>query len=179
MSPHNLNYDSSSSDETGVKMCKECGVLLPSCSFSSHSSTADRLRPKCRDCRSTERRDYMLKRSQGPDAPDDPPAKRQQFEPTVRGEHLYIMAFSTDPEGLLNGFKVGRSGNIAKRAMKLAVSMPHHMLVLVSFLGQGHLEDHVHSMLSPKRNTTGRGRGWFFSTLPDILHAVARSLIHI
>ncbi len=120
-----------------------------------------------------------LKR-QEPDASDAPLAKRprlesmipQQFEPTVRGEHLYIMAFSTDPEGLLNGFKVGRSGNIAKRALELAASMPHHMLVVATFPGQGHLEEHVHDSLAGSRNLGGRGREWFRAPLYTIIIAV-------
>ena len=107
----------------------------------------------------------------------EPPAKRLKLEPaTIPGEHLYIMSFSTDPEGLLSGLKVGRSGNIAKRAHDLDDSMPFHMLVLATFLGKGHLECYVHAALSDARNRNGRGREWFHAPLVDILQAVVHAM---
>ena len=106
----------------------------------------------------------------------EPPAKRLKLESTIPGEHLYIMSFSTDPEGLLSGLKVGRSGNIAKRAHDLDDSMPFHMLVLATFLGKGHLEKRVHALLADCRNGNGRGREWFHSPLVNILQAVVRAM---
>ena len=152
---------------TSEKNCKACGHMLPLTSFSPHLSSADRHHAKCKVCRAREKREGREVGSL-----DTPPAKRQQLEAPARGEHLYVMAFSTDPEGHMNGFKIGRSNDVARRALELAVQMPYHMLVLANFMGQGHLEDAVHSMLAPLRNAGGRGREWFYSPLPDILHAV-------
>ena len=177
MAPHNLNYDSSSSNETAVKTFKECKEELPTCLFSVHPTTADRLRTKCRKCRALEHRGYMakleLKRQESYDtAEPEPPVKRQRCEPPIRGEHLYIMAFSTDPEGLEHGFKLGRAGNIAQRAMELSKSMPFHMLVAATFPGQGHLEEQVHGTLASTRNLGGRGREWFRVSLCTVVLAV-------
>ncbi len=156
--------------------------MLPSSAFGPHGTTADRLRTKCRDCRAIERRGYMckveLKRQESSsDAlatcePCEPHAKRQRCEPPIRGEHLYVMAFSTDPAGLEHGFKIGRSGNIAQRAIELATSMPYHMLVAAPFPGQGHLEEQVHGTLAGPRNLGGRGREWFRVPMHDVVLAV-------
>ncbi len=173
MSPHNLGYDSSSS-ESPEKLCKGCGYMKPPASFSQHLKTADGLRAKCKECIGQAYRDSKSIRD-----PDllEPPAKRLKLEPaTIPGEHLYIMSFSTDPDGLLTGLKVGRSGNIAKRAHDLDDSMPFHILVLATFLGKGHLEGHVHASLADCRNRNGRGREWFHAPLVDILQAVVRAM---
>ena len=147
--------------------------MQPLVSFSRHCSSPDGLRTKCRGCDNNYRKAYLESKStRVPDLPE-PPAKRLKLESTtVPGEHLYIMSFSTDPEGLLTGLKVGRSGNITKRAHDLDDSMPFHMLVLATFLGKGHLECHVHAALSDSRNRNGRGREWFHTPLVDILQAV-------
>jgi hypothetical protein len=97
-------------------------------------------------------------------------------EPTVPGADLYIMALSTDPTGTVHGLKVGRSGNVPQRAMQLSASMPFNILVLATFPGAGEAEDAVHTILAPSRNPEGRGREWFHTPLPNILHAVACAL---
>ena len=167
-----MSSHSESSSEPKEKLCKGCGRLLPMTAYRIDRKTADKLRSKCKECLNQADR----ARSSRADS-DDPPAKRPRLESaTIPGEHLYVMAFSTDPEGLLNGFKVGRSGNIARRAHELANSMPHHMLVLATFPGQGHLEEHVHDSLAGSRNNHGRGREWFRSPRHTIVIAVGCSL---
>ncbi len=160
---------SSSSDRE--KKCTGCDRLLHLSCYYAHSSGAGGVSASCKDCV----REYNAKRREA----DESLAKRSKAtvqttlsESTVPGEHLYIMATSTDPEGRLHGFKVGRSGNIAKRALDLAASQPYHMLILATFTGQGHLEDLVHSTLASSRNTAGRGREWFHTALPLIINAV-------
>jgi hypothetical protein len=150
------------------KKCKSCARMLPMMSYSLNGTAANR-RSKCKDCHN---RDQNLNRPCRKAARAEEPAKRQRLEATVPGEHLYIMAFSFDPIGAQFGLKVGRSGDIARRAHELANSMPHTMLVLASFPGLGHLEDQVHATLAPTRNTGGRGREWFHTPLPNILIAV-------
>mgnify|MGYP002811316481 CR=1 FL=1 len=77
MSPHNLGYDSSSS-ETSEKLCKGCSRMQPLVSFYVHSSTADGLRPKCKEYLGRDRQaSRVSKRS--PDSSDAPPAKRPKF----------------------------------------------------------------------------------------------------
>jgi len=83
------------------------------------------------------------------------------------------MAISTDPQGTFHGLKIGRSGNVPQRAASLSESMPFNILVLATFTNMGYLERTVHAQLDPTRNPTGRGREWFHSSLPTILHAVA------
>ena len=169
-----MSSHSESSSETQEKLCKSCGRMRPLTEYNTDRREADKLRSKCKECHNQAYREARSNRA--PDS-DDPPAKRPRLESaTIPGEHLYIMAFSTDPEGLLNGFKVGRSGNIARRAHELANSMPHHMLVLATFPGQGHLEEHVHDSLSGSRNNHGRGREWFHSPLHTIVIAVGCAL---
>jgi hypothetical protein len=170
----------STSSNEFEKVCKGCECVMPLSEYSVNACMADGHRSKCKECTNRAGRDLRRRSlSNAPGEADDPSVKRPRLtqsllsDPTVPGEHLYIMAFSTDPEGLLSGLKVGRSGNIARRAHELGNSMPHHMLVLASFLGQGHIEDLVHSMIAGSRNTEGRGREWFHTTLPNILHAVA------
>jgi hypothetical protein len=175
MSPHNLDCDSSSSNEA-VRMCKACEVLLPLNAFASHQARTDGLRAKCKQCISVENREYLTKKNHGPVVCIDPPAKRQKLEPTIPGEHLYVMAVSTDPIGVHHGLKIGRSGNILRRAHELATSMPFEMLVLATFHGQGHLEDAVHAALANDRNNSGRGREWFHIPLHSILHAVGGAM---
>ena len=134
------------------------------------------LRARCKSCINEEERGrYHKSRTETEPVSDDsePNAKRQKPEPGVPGSDLYIMALSTDPTGTFHGLKVGRSGNIPQRAMNLSASMPFNIIVLATFPDAGGAEDSVHSMLAPSRNTTGRGREWFNTTLPNILHAVA------
>ncbi len=149
------------------KTCKSCARMLPMLNYSLNGA-ANR-RPECKDCFN---RAQNLNRPRRKAASVEEPAKRQRLEATVPGEHLYIMAFSFDPAGAQFGLKVGRSGDIARRAHELANSMPHTMLVLATFPGLGHLEDQVHATLAPTRNTGGRGREWFRTPLPSILMAV-------
>ena len=86
------------------------------------------------------------------------------------------MALSTDPTGTVHGLKVGRSGNIPQRAMQLSASMPFNINVLATFPDAWEVEDSVHALLAPSRNPAGRGREWFHTPLPNILHAVASAL---
>jgi hypothetical protein len=60
--------------------------------------------------------------------------------------------------------------------MQLSASMPFNILVLATFPGAGEAEDAVHTILAPSRNPEGRGREWFHTPLPNILHAVACAL---
>jgi hypothetical protein len=172
-----INYDSSSSSEA-AKMCKECEVLLPLSAFTSQLGKTDGLRAKCRQCRAIEYQEYMSRKHQLADC-ITPPAKRMKLEPTIHGEHLYVMAISTDPTGEQHGLKIGRSCNILRRSNELATSMPFEMLVLATFLGQGHLEDAVHSALALTRNNGGRGREWFHVPLHTILHVVGCAMAAI
>jgi hypothetical protein len=172
MSPHNLDYDSASSSGT-EKPCKGCGCVRPMTAYSIDASRSDRLRAKCKECCALEHQAWRATKSR--DAAE-PAAKRPKLEPTIPGEHLYVMALSTDPLGLLSGLKVGRSGNIGRRAHELGNSMPFHLLVLATFPGQGHLEDLVHSLLASDRNGSGRGREWFHAPLPEILQAVSQAM---
>jgi hypothetical protein len=153
------------------KKCTGCDRLLHLSCYYAHSSGAGGVSASCKDCV----REYNAKRREA----DESLAKRPRAvqttlpEAAVPGEHLYIMSMSTDPDGLLHGFKVGRSGNPARRALELSASMPYHMRVLVTFDGQGYLEDLVHTTLASHRNTAGRGREWFHKSLPLIINAVA------
>jgi len=105
---------------------------------------------------------------------DEEQAKRSKFfESTVAGADLYVMAISTDPQGTYHGLKIGRSGNIPQRVASLSESMPFNVLVRATFPGMGYLEKSIHAQLDPTRNPTGRGREWFHTSLPTILHAVA------
>ncbi len=109
---------------------------------------------------------------------DDPPAKRAKLthtnlEPTLPGEHLYVMAMSTDPTGAVHGLKVGRSSDIQKRAASLSDSMPFNISALATFTGAGHLERRVHSLLDNARNTTCRGGEGFHASLPRVLQPIA------
>jgi hypothetical protein len=170
--------DTATSPSEPGKSCRLCARMLPLTNYGVRVDKADGHESRCRECRNSvmrEGRKRGLAELLAED--DDPPEKRvrltQPTLPTIPGEHLYIMALSTDPEGLLSGLKVGRSGNIPRRAFELANSMPHTMLVLATFPGRGYLEEYVHSILTDSRNTAGRGREWFFTPLSDILHAVA------
>ena len=151
------------------KTCKSCARMLPMLNYSLNKTMVDNRLSKCKDC---VNRAQNLNRPSRKSTRVEEPAKRQRLDATVPGEHLYIMAFSFDPAGAQFGLKVGRSGDIARRAHELANSMPHTMLVLASFPGLGHLEDQVHATLAPTRNTGGRGREWFHTPLPSILIAV-------
>jgi len=106
-------------------------------------------------------------------AKEEAPAKRQRFDPPVVGADLYIMAISTDPDGAVHGLKVGRSGNVTQRAATLSESMPFNIIVLAVYPMAGDLEKRVHQILEATRNTAGRGREWFHTTMSNILHAIA------
>ena len=155
-------------------MCKR-----PLTEYTKQLAGAGGLRPRCKQCTNEEERvRYHKSRTETEAVSDDsePDAKRQKSESIVSGADLYIMALSTDPTGNFHGLKVGRSGNIPQRAMNLSASMPFNIVVLATFPDAGGVEDIVHSMLAPSRNTTGRGREWFNTPLPNILHAVACAL---
>ena len=152
---------SSDFEEKGCSACER--VLSLSCFYSNAA--------KCKECI----RDLgAIKRAAEAAPDDDPEPKRHRlFEAAVTGSDLYVMAISTDLLGASHGLKVGRSGNIQQRAASLSESMPFNIAVLATFPGAGHLEKAVHSQLETTRNTAGRGREWFHTTLPNITHAVA------
>ena len=134
------------------------------------------LRAKCKPCLNEESRDHYHKIADPEHTSEDtePPLKRSKcFEPIVPRSDLYVMALSTDPDGAFHGLKVGRSGNIPQRANTLCESNPFTIIVLLVIPGGGHIEKAVHALLEPTRNATGRGREWFRTSLPNILHAVA------
>ncbi len=116
MSPHNLDYDSASSGSS-EKRCKGCGHLRPLTSFSISANMADGLRAKCKECIASADKAYYQSRSRDADV-DEPSAKRPKLEPTIPGEHLYIMAISTDPEGMLHGLKWGAQATSPDVLMK-------------------------------------------------------------
>ncbi len=171
MSPHNLGYDSSSS-ESSEKLCKGCGRMQPLVSFYVHPSTADGFRPKCKECICRDRQaSRVSKRS--PDSSDAPPVKRSKFfEPPPPTNDLYVMAMSHDPCGSVHGLKVGRSKNVTERALSLSAGLPFYMLVLATFRDCGELEEIVHDILGEHRNTDGRGREWFRVEFGTVLSAV-------
>ena len=171
---HRSMSDSTASSSEPEKECLGCGNKLPLAEFSKHLGGAGGLRPRCKTCINEEERGrYHRARNESEPVSDDlePGAKRPKSEPD-----LYVMALSTDPTGAFHGLKVGRSGNIPQRAMNLSASMPFNIIVLATFPGAGGIEEVVHSMIAPSRNTTGRGREWFHTPLPNILHAVACAL---
>ena len=51
---------------------------------------------------------------------------------------LYVMSPSIDPDGLVYGLKVGRSGNVPQRAKNLCESMPFTMVLLTVIPGASH-----------------------------------------
>ena len=171
--------DSTASSSETEKECTGCGAQRSLTEYGKVNNIGG-LRARCKSCCNEEER--VRYRKSGTEAeynPDDsePPLKRPKgIEPTTPESDLYIMALSTDPTGNFHGLKVGRSGNIPQRAMNLSASMPFNIVVLATFPGAGGVEDIVHSMLAPSRNTTGRGREWFNTPLPNILHAVACAL---
>ncbi len=154
---------SGSSDFEEKDQCTACERVLPLSCFYSNSA-------KCKECI----RDINAnKRAEAAQDDDLQPKRPRLFEFPVAGSDLYVLALSTDPLGAFHGLKVGRSGNIPQRAAGLSESMPFNILVLATFPGAGHLERAVHSQLETTRNTAGRGREWFHTTLPNITHAVA------
>jgi hypothetical protein len=151
---------SSEFDEKGCTACER--VLSLSCFYSSRS--------QCKECI----RDINANKRAEASQDDDPQPKRPRlFEAGFAGSDLYVLALSTDPLGAFHGLKVGRSGNIPQRTAGLGESMPFNIVILATFPGSGHLEKAVHSQLETTRNTAGRGREWFHTTLPNITHAVA------
>ena len=128
------------------------------------------------DCKECFRKSQARPRPREYSSSSDESVKRARISPTpepiIHGEHLYVMSLSTDPHGFVHGLKVGRSGNIDRRALELGSAMPFHLLVLATFRGHGHLEDQVHATLASSRNHGGRGREWFHTPLSYILHAV-------
>jgi hypothetical protein len=175
---------SSSSETATEQVCRGCDKQLPLTGFNVHASMANGHRSECRDCQSIHSQIYYQKKHEDKERAvadweehgeePDPPAKRSKFfEAAVAGSDLYVFAISTDPLGVLHGLKVGRSGNIQQRGAALSESMPFNIQVLATFPGAGHLEKAVHTQLETTRNTAGRGREWFHTTLPNITHAVA------
>ena len=171
--------DSTASSSETEKECSGCGNTRALAEYAKQLGGVGGLRARCKSCINEEERGrYHKSRTETEPVSDDsePNAKRQKPEPGVPGSDLYIMALSTDPTGNFHGLKVGRSGNIPQRAMNLSASMPFNIVILATFPDAGRGEDIVHSMLAPSRNTAGRGREWFNTSLPNILHAVACAL---
>jgi hypothetical protein len=169
-------YKTAPTSET-EKECTGCGNIRPLTDFSKHVTGVGGLRAKCKACSNEDGREYYQKCSgvRDPDAEDsDPNPKRQKTPETPASvSDLYVMSLSIDPEGLVFGLKVGRSGNVTQRANNLCESMPFSMVLLATIPGAGHLEKEIHARLAPTRNTSGKGREWFRTGLPDVLHAVA------
>jgi hypothetical protein len=162
--------DSVASSEA-EKECLGCGTLLPLGEYSKNASSAQGHRPRCKSCTNEDQRTrYQNSREQ---EDEELGGKRQRADGVPYAPDLYVMALSTDPTGAVHGLKVGRSGNIPQRAMNLSASMPFTILTLATFPGAGGVEETVHSVLAPTRNTSGRGREWFHTSLPGVLHAVA------
>ena len=171
--------DSAASSSETEKECLGCGVRRPLTEYTKQLAGAGGLRPRCRTCTNeVERARYQRSRAETEAVPDDsePDAKRQKSESIGPGSDLYVMAISTDVTGAFHGLKVGRSSNIPQRAMNLSASMPFNIIVLATYPGAGWVEDNVHTMLASSRNTTGRGREWFHTSLTHTLHAVACAL---
>jgi hypothetical protein len=172
---------SSSSETATEQVCRGCDKMLPLAGYNVNAGMANGHRSECRDCQRILSQVYYQKKQEERAADweehggePDPPAKRSKFfEAAVAGSDLYVFAISTDPLGVLHGLKVGRSGNIQQRGAALSESMPFNIQVLATFPGAGHLEKAVHTQLETTRNTTGRGREWFHTTLTNITHAVA------
>ena len=178
--PRRANSNQSMSDSTAShgeseKECKGCGAQRLLTYFGKHIGGAGGIRARCKPCLNEDSRDHYQRMcsEQEPASDTEPVMKGPKcYEPIVPGSDLYVMALSTDPDGAFHGLKVGRSGNIPQRANNLCESMPFSIIVLLVIPGAGHIEKAVHALLEPTRNTAGRGREWFKSTLPNILHAV-------
>ncbi len=168
--------DSSASSEA-EKACLGCGSLLPLAEYRKYSTSPHGPRPRCKSCTNEDQRNryQQLCQEKESDGPEDsePNAKRQRSDGVPYAPDLYMMALSTDPTGAVHGLKVGRSGNIQQRAPSLSASMPFTIHTLATFPGAGAVEETVHSVLAPTRNNSGRGREWFHTSLPGILHEVA------
>jgi hypothetical protein len=161
--------DSVASSEA-EKECLGCGTLLPLGEYSRNSTSAQGHRPRCKSCTNEDQRArYQSSREQD----DEEPGGKRHRSDGPYAPDLYVMALSTDPTGAVHGLKVGRSGNVPQRAMNLSASMPFNILTLAVFPGSGGVEEAVHSALAPTRNTEGRGREWFRTSLPAVLYAVA------
>ena len=84
---------------------------------------------------------------------------------------LYILSY---PWSTAQGpFKVGRTSNVEQRVAQLEASHTFRITVVAAFEGRGHLERPVHEQLALRRCTTGRGREWFYATVPEILRVVS------
>ena len=101
-------------------------------------------------------------------------SESSQPETCTRCDALYVMCYDFDPCHTM-GLKVGRASNVDARALQLGKGHAFRMHVLATFPGLGHIEHHVHSLLSSSRATTGRGIEWFHSPLSSVLHAIAVS----
>jgi hypothetical protein len=178
-----MSSGSASSDvpDDREKICLGCNKMCPASCYYANVGGKMALGARCKECV----REYGFRQRGGrkpedgdeetPDDDDDPQAKRPKVSEPAASD-LYVMALSTDPSGAVHGFKVGRSSNIQQRSFDLSSSMPFTILVLATFPGAGHLERSVHTLLAPTRNTAGRGREWFQSSLTSVLHAVTYAL---
>ena len=100
------------------------------------------------------------KRDAGREAPADDP------EEQAKGQHLYIMGVSTDPDIL----KIGRSGDPHRRAMDLQGGMWFKVKVMAVFTDAGDQEKSVHAVLADRRvgNTE-----WFRASFADAVGAIS------
>ena len=80
---------------------------------------------------------------------------------------LYVMKNS-----LLPYFKVGRSADVARRAVDLQSGHPFRMTVVAVFPGKGHLESEAHVKLEAWNVKDCPGREWFDCPLADILQRI-------
>ena len=85
---------------------------------------------------------------------------------------LYVLRYEFDPCGTM-GVKIGRAACVETRVRQLEACHNFRLIVLATFPGLGHLEAHVHAMLSESRAREGRGREWFHAPLDTVLHTIA------
>ena len=89
----------------------------------------------------------------------------------MESDWLYILSY---PWSTVQGpFKVGRTTNVEQRVAQLEASHAFRITVVAAFEGRGHLERLVHEQLALRRCMTGRGREWFYATVPEILRVVS------
>ena len=132
----------------------------------------------CRPCKNQRDRERRAnKRAGTPSTITPTDSELSDSESSQAGANcdtLYVMCYDFDPCHTM-GLKIGRTSDVDARALQLGRGHAFRMHVLATFPGLGHIEHHVHSLLSSSRATTGRGIEWFHSPLSSVLHAIAVS----
>ena len=101
-----------------------------------------------------------------------PHIKRGACARSTKGDSLYVMRYSRDPECV----KIGRSRNVENRRAALEAGQNFRVEVLVIFPGRGHLESHVHAHLDSCRSHQGAGQEWFLVPAGEAAGIVAAAL---